>query len=151
MFNAKLILENKEKVVNNLKNRNFKDFSMIDEVIELSEKRKTLVTESEHMRAAQNSRSKEMPVIMKNGTNEEKAAIKEELKALSEKVKAFGPLVKEVEEKIDEILLSIPNMAADDSPIGKDETENVTVSTWGEKPSFDFAPKEHFDVAKKNN
>ncbi|MDX9806336.1 MAG: serine--tRNA ligase, partial [bacterium] len=65
MFDVKLILENKDKVLKSLMNRNFKDLSLIDEIVELSEKRKTLVTESEHARATQNQRSKEMPLIMK--------------------------------------------------------------------------------------
>ena len=147
MFDIKLILKDPEKVKFNLVNRNFKDLSVVDQVIELSEKRKALITESEQTRAKQMTRSKEMPLVMKNGTPEEKAAIKEELKELSDKVKAFGPLVKEVEEKIDTILLSIPNMMADDTPLGKDDTANPVVWMWGEKPVFDFQPKEHFDIA----
>jgi len=147
MFDVKLILQNRDKVVKILENRNFKELPLIDEVVVLSEKRKALITESEAIRAKQMSRSKEMPVIMKNGTDSEKAEIKEELKELSEKVKSFGPEVKAVEERIDEILLSIPNVIADDCPVGKDESSNVVVSSWGEKPVFDFAPKEHFDIA----
>ena len=147
MFDIKLILKDPEKVKFNLQNRNFKDLSVVDQIIELSEKRKALITESEQTRAKQMTRSKEMPLVMKNGTPEEKAAIKDELKELSDKVKAYGPLVKEVEEKIDTILLSIPNMMADDTPLGKDDTANPVVSAWGEKPVFDFQPKEHFDIA----
>lgn len=149
MFDVKLILENKDKVLKNLENRNFKDLSVIDTVIALSEKRKALITESETTRAKQMSRSKEMPVIMKSGTEQEKTAIKEELKELSEKVKAYIPEVKAVEDKINEILMSIPNLMADDTPIGKTETANVVVSVWGDKPKFNFKPKEHFDIATK--
>ena len=147
MFDIKLILKDPEKVKFNLTNRNFKDLSVVDQVIELSEKRKALITESEQTRAKQMTRSKEMPLIMKNGTPEEKAAIKDELKELSDKVKAYGPMVKEVEDKINTILLSIPNMMADDTPLGKDDSSNPVVSMWGEKPVFDFQPKEHFDIA----
>ena len=147
MFDIKLILKDPEKVKFNLQNRNFKDLTVVDQVIALSEKRKALITESEQTRAKQMTRSKEMPLVMKNGTDAEKAAIKEELKELSDKVKAFGPQVKEVEDKIDSILLSIPNMMADDTPLGKDDSDNPVVSKWGEKPVFDFQPKEHFDIA----
>ena len=94
MFDIKLILKDPEKVKFNLQNRNFKDLTVVDQVIELSEKRKALITESEQTRAKQMTRSKEMPLVMKNGTDAEKAAIKEELKELSDKVKAFGPQVK---------------------------------------------------------
>jgi len=148
MFNVKLILEDREKVIANLKNRNFSDTGIIDEIIELDAKRKELVVQSENTRALQNKMSKEMPVVMKNGTDEEKAEIKSRLKELSEKVKGFAPMVKEVEEDLELKLLSIPNLMADNAPVGKDETENVEISTHGEKPSFDFKPVEHFDIAK---
>ena len=148
MFNVKLILEDREKVIANLKNRNFSDTGIIDEIIELDAKRKELVVQSENTRALQNKMSKEMPVVMKNGTDEEKAEIKSRLKELSEKVKGFAPMVKEVEEDLELKLLSIPNLMADNAPVGKDETENVEISTHGEKPAFDFKPVEHFDIAK---
>ena len=130
-----------------MRNRNYTDFSPVDEILSLSERRKALITESEQTRARQMSRSKEMPLVMKNGTPEEKNAIKEELKELSEKVKSYGPLVKDIEDKIDKIVMSLPNMFADSTPLGKDENSNVVVKTYGEKPVFDFQPKEHFDIA----
>ncbi len=147
MFDVKLILSNPDKVKFNMKNRNYTDFSPVDEILSLSERRKALITESEQTRARQMSRSKEMPLVMKNGTPEEKNAIKEELKELSEKVKSYGPLVKDIEDKIDKIVMSLPNMFADSTPLGKDENSNVVVKTYGEKPVFDFQPKEHFDIA----
>lgn len=148
MFNVKLILEDREKVIANLKNRNFSDTGIIDEIIELDGKRKELVVESENTRALQKKMSKEMPVVMKNGTDEEKAEIKSKLKELSEKVKSYAPMVKEVEEDLEFKLLSIPNQMADNAPVGKDETENVEISTYGSKPEIDFTPLEHFDIAK---
>jgi len=147
MFDVKLILSDPEKVKFNMKNRNYTDFSPVDEILSLSERRKALITESEQTRARQMSRSKEMPNVMKSGTPEEKNAIKEELKELSEKVKSYGPLVKDIEDKIDKIVMSLPNMFADSTPLGKDENSNVVVKTYGEKPVFDFQPKEHFDIA----
>ncbi|MBO4440765.1 serine--tRNA ligase [bacterium] len=147
MFDVKLILSNPDKVKFNMKNRNYTDFSPVDEILSLSERRKALITESEQTRARQMSRSKEMPNVMKSGTPEEKNAIKEELKELSEKVKSYGPLVKDIEDKIDKIVMSLPNMFADSTPLGKDENSNVVVKTYGEKPVFDFQPKEHFDIA----
>lgn len=148
MFNVKLILEDREKVINNLKNRNFSELSIIDEIISLDNRRKELVVESENTRALQNKMSKEMPVVMKNGTDEEKAKIRTELKDLSEKVKSFAPDVKAVEEELNLKLLSIPNLMADDTPLGKDESSNVEISRNGDKPEFDFKPLEHFDIAK---
>jgi len=148
MFNAKLILQDKDKVIGNLKNRNFSETGIIDEIISLDNRRKELVVESENTRALQNIMSKEMPVVMKNGTDEEKTKIRTELKELSEKVKSFAPEIKSVEEELNFKLLSIPNMMADDTPLGKDENSNVEISAFGKKPSINFKPLEHFDIAK---
>ena len=149
MFDVKLVLENREKVLKNLSARNFKETEAVDKIEEFDSKRKKLLTEFEAAKSLQNSRSKEMPQVMKNGTEEEKAAIKNELKLLSEKIKSFTPELKKVENDLNDLLLSIPNTLAEDTPIGKDESENVVVKKWGEKPVFDFKPLEHFDIAKK--
>jgi len=148
MFNVKLILESKDKVIANLKNRNIADTQIIDDIISLDRKRKELVVESENTRALQKKMSKEMPVVMKNGTDDEKSDIRKKLKDLSEKVKSFAPDIKAVEENLSYKLLSIPNLMADDCPIGKDENSNIEISLSGDKPSFDFKPLEHFDIAK---
>jgi len=149
MFDIRLIVNEKEKVLKSLASKNFKDVSIINRAEELYNLRKKIVFESENIRAIQKQKSKEMPVIMKNGTSEEKAQIKEELKNLSEKVKSFAPKLKEVDNELEIILLSIPNKLADDVPIGKDETENIEIKKWGEKPNFSFKAKEHFDLMNK--
>ena len=147
MFDGRLIMDQKDRVLAAMRKRNFKDIHLIETAAELIERRKRIITESETARARQNKRSKDMPQVMKSGTPEEKKAIQEELKALSEQVKAFQPKVKAVEEELDQILLAIPNMLADDAPEGGEENA-VEVKRWGEKPVFDFAPKEHDDLAK---
>jgi seryl-tRNA synthetase len=148
MFDSKLIMEQKERVLAAMRKRNFKDIALIETAAGLIERRKRLITESESARAQQNKRSKDMPQIMKSGTPEEKKAIQEELKALAEQAKAFLPQVKAVEEELDLVLLSIPNLLADDAPEGGEENA-VEVKKWGEKPVFDFTPKEHDDICKK--
>ncbi|HNT27999.1 MAG TPA: serine--tRNA ligase [bacterium] len=147
MFDGRLIMEQKDRVLASMHKRNFKDIHLIEAAAELIERRKRIITESETARAQQNKRSKDMPQVMKSGTPEEKKAIQEDLKALAEQVKAFQPRVKAVEEELDAVLLAIPNLLADDAPEGGEENA-VEVSVWGEKPQFDFTPKEHDDLAK---
>lgn len=147
MLDIRLITEDKEKTLAALKARNFKDIAMIDEILALSEKRKKLIVESENTRFEQNTKSKEMPVIMKNGTDAQKAAIKEELKNLADKYKDFQPKVKEVEDELNLKLMMLPNIISADTPIGTDSEANPIVKVWGEKPAFDFKPKEHDELA----
>ncbi len=148
MFDVKLITENREEVLRSLKNRNFKDLSIVDEIERLSGRRKDLINEFEKTKALQNSRSKEMPIVMKNGTDQEKTDLKNELKLLSEQVKSYAPQLREVEDSLNELLLSIPNMLSDKTPVGKDENDNAVIRVEGEMPSFGFQPLEHFDIAK---
>jgi len=148
MFDIKLIIEDKDRVVENLKNQHFNDLSIIDDIEALNEKRRKILTEAEAVRAEQNAKSKEMPTVMKNGTPEEKAAIKQELKALSEKVKSSQPEIKKIEEELNSKLLYLPNMISDETPFGKDEDDNQEIKLYGEKPSFPYTPREHFDIAK---
>ncbi len=148
MFDSRLIMEQKERVLASMRKRNFKDIALIETAAGLIEKRKRLITESESARAQQNKRSKDMPQVMKSGTPEEKKAIQDELKALAEQVKSFQPGVKAVEEELDAMLLAIPNLLADDAPEGGEDNA-VEVKRWGEKPVLDFQPKEHDDLCKK--
>ncbi len=147
MLDIKLVEDNREVVEKSLKMRNFKDMAVLDKIADLNLKRKTLITEMESKKALQNKMSKEMPLVMKSGSDEEKKAIREKLKNLSDEIKEYAPEVKDVEAEITDVILSIPNILAADTPEGKDDNDNQVVRMFGEKPEFTFTPKEHFDVA----
>ncbi len=148
MFDIHLLVREKERVVASMRKRAFTDMCLIDKALELHEKRRRLITEAETLRAEQNRRSKEMPLVMKNGTSEEKKAIQEELKSLAERVKSFQPQIKTVEDELEQILLALPNLLPDDAPEGGEE-QAVFVKEWGSKPVFDFTPKEHDDLCTR--
>ncbi len=77
------------------------------------------------------------------------AARRDELKALSERVKGLETELSEVEARIEEKLLEIPNLPHATVPNGQTEAENTVVRTWGQAPSFDFEPKPHFELGEK--
>ncbi len=147
MLDIRMILEEKEKIIKSLNARKFKDMQLVEELAALGEKRKKILTESENLRAEQNKKSKDMPVIMKNGTAEEKKAFQDELKSLSEQVKNYAPLVKEIEDELAAKIMYLPNIIAEDTPVGDSEEDNQIVRVFGEKPVLDFEPKEHVDIA----
>ena len=149
MFNVKLILEDRDKVIKMLESRNFKDVKIIDEVIELSNDWKNLLNEAQKTRETQNKLSKQMPEVVRNGSPEQKHELNSKLKELASKYKKYGPLIREKEKEIEKKLLSIPNMMDDSVPVGKDENSNVEIKVEGKKPDFDFRPVEHFDIAKE--
>jgi len=147
MLDVKMIVEEKEKVIENLKRRGFKELNLVDKVIDLSQERKSLHSEMESLKAEQNRKSKEMPKVMKTGTDEEKKRVREELKNMSERTKEYHPKVKEVETELENILHVMPNILAEDTPVGDGEEQNVEVKKWGDKREYGFKPKEHFELA----
>lgn len=116
----------------------------VDAFLSLDEKRRKLVAEVEAQRAELNTLSKEVPKLK----GEEKEAKLPILKELSQKVKDAGVSLKEIDEEWERAQLFIPAIPLDIVPIGKDDTENVEISTWGEKPSFNFKIKDHVALGK---
>lgn len=142
MLDIKRIRQNKEEVLESLKGRNG-NFP-IDEVIELDNKRRVLLTEVEAKKAQQNKVSKSIPQLKKEGKDVE--SVFTEMKNLSNEIKEIDELVKGIEEEIENKLLFIPNTPAKDVPIGKDDTYNVEIRKFGEPKKFDFEPKAHWDL-----
>ncbi len=135
MLDINKIREEKEKIEKSLLKRiEKKDFNL-DELINLDDKRKKLITEVETLKAQKNKESKEKP--------DQKSI--EKLRKISEKIKDYDKKIKEIEESLKEKLLALPNIVADDVPSGNKENNQV-IKTFGEKP--DFTPKDHVQLAE---
>lgn len=116
--------------------------SLLDAYNELKEKKTNL----ENLQAVQNTKSKEMGVIARNGGDMK--ALKAELDANKAKIAELNSVVSECEEKLNSVAAVVPNIIDDDVPFGADENENVCVKTVLEPRQFDFAPKEHFELGE---
>lgn len=144
MLDIKFIRENTEYVKTRLKTRNADYSAEIDELLALNETRRSLISDTEALRAKQNVVSKQIPLLKKEG--KDTAAIFAEMKELSDKIKADTDIIDASDARIEELLLSIPNIPSESVQVGEDETFNVEVSRWGEIPTFDFTPKPHWDI-----
>ena len=116
----------------------------LDAVVALDEQRRQLLQEVEAMKSEQNAVSKEIPRMKKAG--EDTLAIMERMKALSGQIKELDGQVTAVEEKLEAMLLRIPNVPHPDVPLGETDEDNVEVRTWGTPPAFDFEAKAHWDL-----
>ena len=116
----------------------------LDAVVALDEQRRKLLQEVEAMKSEQNAVSKEIPRMKKAG--EDTLAIMERMKALSGQIKELDGQVTAVEEKLEAMLLRIPNVPHPDVPLGETDEDNVEVRTWGTPPAFDFEAKAHWDL-----
>lgn len=140
MIDINLLRQQPEVVKKALENR-LKDVSVLNNVIELDKNYRQILSQVENIRAQQNQISKSI----KGKPGPEQITIgkelKDELKVLEEKLNT-------AETDLNALLEEIPNIPADDVPIGKDDSENVIWKTVGEKPEFDFTPKHHLDLGE---
>ena len=77
------------------------------------------------------------------------AEMRDQLRALSQEIKAKETRIKEVEEELEKILAFVPNVPHESVPTGTSEADNKVERTWGEKPAFSFAPKQHFELGER--
>ena len=147
MLDMKFLRENPDIVKQNIKNK-FQDdkLPLVDEVIELDEKRRTMQQEADELRNRKNVLSKQIGGLMKEGRKEEAEKVKAEVAAdaarLAELESQEGP----VAEQIQKIMYVIPNIIDPSVPIGKDDSENVEVTKYGEPAVPDFEIPYHTQI-----
>jgi seryl-tRNA synthetase len=112
---------------------------------ELDVKRRSLLTESETLKALKNSTSEEIAKVKDKSTVKGKIA---EMKEVSAKIKVLDDELKIVEEEFTNLLMTVPNLPHPTTPVGKSEDDNVVVRSWGTPPVFGFEPKAHWDIGE---
>lgn len=136
MIDMKFLRENPETVKENIKKK-FQDekLGLVDEVIALDgEKRKTQ-QEADDLRAGRNKISKEIGKLMAQGKKEEAQEKKAEVAAGAQRLAQLEEKERELDEKITKIMMVIPNIIDPSVPIGRDDTENVEVTKYGDRKS----------------
>ena len=141
MLDIKRIRNNTDEV-NELLARRW-DYS-VNEVLELDTKRRELLSKAEEGKAKQNKVSKQIPMMKKEG--KDVSELLKEMKELSSEVKEYNAQISELEEKINSLILSIPNTPNKDIVIGKDENSNKELIKVGTPRKFDFEAKAHWDL-----
>lgn len=142
MLDIQFIRENAQVVKEAAKNKNVK--VDIDALLEMDRKRKDFLQKLEDLRAKKN----DVNDRIKLASDKDRLRIIEEGKNIKEELEKVEPRYKRADERYAELMMLVPNIPSDDTPIGKDEDENVVVKQWGEKPQFPFKPKEHFEIAE---
>ncbi len=141
MLDINLIRSNPDFVKAALAKRGYEaDFS---ELLDWDQKRRALLTDNEAVKAERNKKSKEIPVLKKQGVDT--AQLMEELKAMADRVKEMDEEQTALEEKIRKTVLALPNLPAEDVIAGGKENNRV-IKTFGEKPDFPYEPKNHVDL-----
>ena len=116
------------------------------EIIAIDEERRAAIHAAETAQADQNRASKEIGMAKASGDEAEFERLRTLVAAKKAEVAEMQANAKALDEKLNDLLMGIPNLPYDEVPEGADEDDNVEMHTWGTPRSFDFAPKEHFEI-----
>ncbi|RKD22861.1 serine--tRNA ligase [Ammoniphilus oxalaticus] len=144
MLEIKRLRSDLEGIKQTLKNRGG-DFKELDQFSTLDEQRRALLVQSETLKNKRNTVSEE--IAKKKQQKEDADDLIKEMKTVGDQIRQFDDQLREIEEQLDQILMGIPNVPHESVPIGQSEDDNVEVRSWGEKKSFSFEPKAHWDLA----
>lgn len=143
MLDVKLLRNNFDEVKQKLQNRG-EDLGEFEKFGELDKRRRTLIVETEALKNQRNEVSQEIAKLKREKQDAE--AKIEEMRVVGDRIKTLDIELKEIDDKLDTILMSIPNIPHESTPIGESEDDNIEIRKWGEVREFDFEPKAHWDI-----
>jgi seryl-tRNA synthetase len=123
------------------------DPALIDRALELDERWRGLVTESEELKAERNRKSKQV----KDAADDERQELIEYLRNVGSRIDELDAEANELREELDALMLQIPNVPHERVPVGADESENVIRRTEGDRPEFHFDPLPHWELGPALN
>ena len=152
MLDIRFLRENPDVVKENIKKK-FQDakLPLVDEVIELDAKKRETQQEADALRADRNKLSKQIGALMGQGKREEAEAVKAQVATGAKRLEELSVLEKELDEKVTKIMMTIPNIIDPSVPIGKDDSENVEVTKYGDPIVPDFEVPYHTDIMERFN
>jgi len=147
MLELRFIRENFALVKEKCALRNH-DTSALEQFPELDQLRREILAELEAGRNRRKSDSREVGELKKAGREAEAAAKMEENRQLAERLKELEQQLGGIDARLEEIVMSTPNLCHDSVPVGSDESANVEYRRWGKPPQFDFTPKAHWELGE---
>ncbi|AAW85403.1 serine--tRNA ligase [Aliivibrio fischeri] len=146
MLDSKLLRTELDETAEKLARRGFK--LDVETLRNLEEQRKSLQVKTEELQAQRNSRSKSIGQAKAKGDHEEADRIMADVANLGSELDEAKAALAELQQQIEDIALSVPNIPDDSVPLGKDENENVEVLRWGTPLAYDFEVKDHVDLGE---
>lgn len=150
MLQVTYIKENKEKIVQGLQKKRFKDAqALIEEVLAVDAERRQTQASLDQLLAESNSISKEIGELMKTGRKDEAATAKNKTAELKSQSKALGESLTHLEENLQKLLYNIPNVPHESVPEGGGADDNENIYEWGNIPDLKGNSLPHWDLIKK--
>jgi seryl-tRNA synthetase len=145
MLDVRLLREDREQLCEGLEKRG--ESVDVDRLVRLDEEYRSLLAESERLKAERNARSKEIGEMIREGRGDRAVALKSEMREVAERIKSLDEQSSANKDTLDSLLLEIPNLPHPSVPVGGAEA-NVVLRQWGEPRSFDFTPRPHWEVGE---
>ena len=146
MLDIRWIRENKEETEKRLASRLGNDEVKVDQLLQLDQKRRSLLTEVEQLKSDRKSASKEIGALIGQKKLEEAEAKKAATKEMGDRIAELDRQANETTEEQQNILLTLPNLPHESVPAGASEADNPEIRTWGEKVEYSFQPKTHVEL-----
>ncbi len=152
MIDIKFLRENPETVKENIRKK-FQDhkLTLVDEVIALDAQARKTQQEADSLRADRNKLSKQIGALMGQGKKEEAEEIKKQVNAQAKTLEELAEKEKELGEKVNKIMMTIPNIIDPSVPIGRNDEDNVEIQKYGEPVVPDFEIPYHTEIMEKLN
>ena len=144
MLSLQFIREHEDRVREAMANR--RAAPPIDAILELDRERRAALQEIESLRSRRNQLSGEIGQAAASG---ERQRLIDETRHLSERLGELEPAVRDADERLDALLLQVPNLPDASVPVGRDESGNVETRRWGEPRAFDFEIRPHWDLGER--
>lgn len=148
MLDIRWMRENRQQLAEAMAKLNATDAPW-ELALDLDERRRHLLTRVETLRAERNSGSKEVGQLFKSGQTEAANTLKTRMSEIGGEIEMLDQELRQVDAQFNDAMLRIPNPPEDDVPVAPDESGNMVVKQVGRKPSFDFAPLAHWDLAER--
>jgi seryl-tRNA synthetase len=149
MLDIRWIRENKEETEKRLASRHGGDEAKVDQLLQLDQKRRALLTEVEQLKSDRKAVSKEIGALIGQKKLEEAEAKKAATKEIGDRIAELDQQANQTTEEQQDILLTLPNLPHETVPAGVSETDNPEIRQWGEKASHPFQPKTHVELCEQ--
>lgn len=124
------------------------DPQLIDRFAETDRRRLSVIAEVEALKNRRNTVSKTIAQLKQSGSEGQAEPLIVEMRQVSDQIRGLDGVLAEIEDELQEVILSIPNLCDDTVPAGRDEQDNLEIKRWGKIPAFSFAPRPHWEIGE---
>jgi len=147
MLDLSFVRANLELVEQKLRDRGQDPAALLGDFRTVDQHRRERITEAEQLKSQRNKLSEEVARLKKSG--QDATSVVDETRALKSRMESLEAAAGEADDRLRAILTRIPNLPADEVPVGRSEADNLEVKRWGEIPQFDFTPKPHWEIGEQ--